>query len=638
MARFYFFPYCATLALLCGCATTAEIPTAESELTQAQTLVTQGNYAQAAIMYQHLAEVESPNQLEYRLLTINSLLKANEIGQAKRLMDNMNRSSLSERQLQQLHLYSAQIELNTGNAEKALTRLKIIKIDHLNEADKITYYQTLAFAYSIMGNFWQSAQTYSELTPLIHHEKIQYSHYETILKTLQQIPSNELAAKQASLTPPLNGWVELAQIIKLNPEVLAEKLTAWKNANPQHPANSAFLDRYSTIRTTNNDTPNVAHSTNQPVTETQTNASTTFNKIAVFLPESGEYITAAKAVKSGLIAAFKAAQKSGITPDIKFYNHSTSTTAIYQLAIKEGAQLFIGPMDKKEIVNLVKSVELSIPVLALNYVDNMNHPKLYQFGLSLNGDVSQIALKAHQDGYKNAIVIAPKNELGKRFETYLNESWKKLNGQFVITHNYNEDRRTFASVIDDLESKLNNQNNNSPSADILILSAYPKPAFGLTTALQNHQLTKSLPIYTTAQVYTGDENIDKDSGLNNVTFCDVPWMFNQVYNGELSKWSLKSNWKSLPAGYLRLLPLGIDAFQIINQLESLKTKPYSGASGRLTIDANNRVVRELYCAKFVNGLANPIGFASENIPVSNSTNSAANPVNSAADSNKIENK
>jgi outer membrane PBP1 activator LpoA protein len=312
------------------------------------------------------------------------------------------------------------------------------------------------------------------------------------------------------------------------------------------------------------------------------------------------------------MAAYHAAQKTGSVPTLHFYDSKRGNpVSLYQLAIKEGAQLCVGPLDKQEIKALVEGTDLTIPVLALNYVEGLHHPKLYQFGLSPSDDALQIALKAHHDGHQNAALLVPKTEQGKRFAVYLRDSWQKLAGHLTYVQAYNESRHTFDSVVTELESALQSSQKTTDNADAVILNAYPKPARALTAALQANENMGTLAVYATAQLYTGDEDVERDRHLTGVTFCDVPWMFNQAYGGELSKSTLKSNWQSLPTGYLRLLPLGIDAYNIINHLDELKTKPYSGASGRLTIDANNRLNRELFCAQFSNGLATPLGFASE---------------------------
>ena len=43
------------------------------------------------------------------------------------------------------------------------------------------------------------------------------------------------------------------------------------------------------------------------------------------------------------------------------------------------------------------------------------------------------------------------------------------------------------------------------------------------------------------------------------------------------------------------------AFNIIPHLGQLNSTPYSGATGTLSLNRENRISRELVCAKFING-------------------------------------
>ena len=55
----------------------------------------------------------------------------------------------------------------------------------------------------------------------------------------------------------------------------------------------------------------------------------------------------------------------------------------------------------------------------------------------------------------------------------------------------------------------------------------------------------------------------------------------------------------------------IDAYNLISQLNGLKTAAHAGATGRLTLGVDNRVNRELFCAQFVSGKPRLLNFSSE---------------------------
>ncbi len=66
----------------------------------------------------------------------------------------------------------------------------------------------------------------------------------------------------------------------------------------------------------------------------------------------------------------------------------------------------------------------------------------------------------------------------------------------------------------------------------------------------------------------GQVNASLDADLNKITFCDTPWLFNKAYQGELSMDALKETWKQFPSSYLRLIAMGIDAYNLSTRLDN----------------------------------------------------------------------
>ena len=65
--------------------------------------------------------------------------------------------------------------------------------------------------------------------------------------------------------------------------------------------------------------------------------------------------------------------------------------------------------------------------------------------------------------------------------------------------------------------------------------------------------------------------------------------------------ALKETWKQFPSAYLRLIAMGIDAYNLATRLDNLETDPYPGATGNLSLTADQRIQRKLICAKFMDG-------------------------------------
>ena len=587
MIRRYLILVVFSLGMLSGCSFI--MPTRHnSEMAQAEALIQSGKNKEAATLYKQLAELKSDSQNYYRLLSADALIRANDVKQAKQYINLLDVNALNDEQSNHLSLLQAQIELSQGNAETALTKLKVIQIEDLNNPTKIAYYQSLAFAYSLTGDAIQSAQALINIDPLVSTPKQRSKYYEQILSSLDILSEQDLHVKQPLSNPTLSGWMALANVFKQDESSFAENISKWRKLYPVHPANSAFLSDY---------LKNYHNLARSPM-------------IALILPESGAYAAPAAVIKKGFMKAYNLAKKTGrTTSEIRFYDSETSSPAkLYQQAIKEGAKLVVGPLDKKDIKALVNSTELSIPVLALNHVEGLNSPKLYQFALSPIDDAEQITVKAHQDGHQNALFLVPKSEQGKRFSGYLTDNWQKLGGNTVSVQAYDDSRTDFSQTA----QVVSKQTADDSSVDAILLNAYAKPARALYPQLQKNKTAAALPVYATSQIYLGDADAARDKNLDGVTFCDVPWVFSQAYDGELSKEALHDSWQDLSPSYLRLLPMGIDAYNLIEHLAQLKKQPFSGATGKLKLNGDNRISRELQCAKFANGVPKITDAISEN--------------------------
>lgn len=591
MIRRYLILFVFNLGALSGCSFI--MPTRHSsEMAQAQALIQSGQNKEAAVIYKQLADIKSDEQNYYRLMAADALIRTNDVKQAKQYISMVELNELDRDQLNHLSLLQAQIDLSQGNAEIALGKLKNLQIDALNNQTKIAYYQSLAFAYSLTGDTIQSAQTLINSESLIQSEKQRGKHYEQILSALSGLSAEELKLKQQQSIPPLNGWIALTQVFKQDESSLAENIAKWRALYPAHPANSVFLNDY--LKTY------------------QRNLSQ-LPLIAVILPESGAYAAPAAVIKKGFMSAYKLAKKNGTThSEIRFYDSEKDSAAkLYQQAIKDGATLVVGPLDKKDIKALT-TAELTVPVLALNHVEGLSFPKLYQFALSPIDDAGQITQKARNDGHQNALFLVPKSEQGKRFATYLTDNWQKLGGNTVNTQAYDDSKSDFSQTVQNVSKQAAEEN----VVDALIINAYAKPARSLYPQLHKNKTTAQLPVYATSQIYLGDSDSGRDKNLDGVIFCDVPWVFSQAYEGALSKAALKGNWEDLSPSYLRLLPMGIDAYNLIEHLSHLNKQPYDGATGKLKLDSQNRITRELQCAKFVNGVPKITDSASENAEAS----------------------
>ncbi len=584
MMRRYLILLIFTLPFFYGCSLATQLMYMP-EINRAETLLQQGQNKEAAAIYKRLASLNTNQQHQFRMMAADALIGAGDAKQAKKYTESINPTRLTSKQFNHLKLLHAQIALSEGDAERALMLLKSMDARPLDNRARVSYLESLAFAHSLSGDTIKSAQTLIMLDPYIRSPKKLRQHHEKILKTLMTLSPHTLHIKQPLAANTLSGWMGLARIFKTQQFNLPASLSKWRKLYPYHPANSDFLLSHEK---------KYQRKLSRPST------------IALMLPESGRYAKAARVVKNGFMAAYNQANREGrAEAKVKFYNtESSHISQLYKKAVNDGAQLVVGPLNKAHLQSLLESVELTVPVLALNHIEGLSHPHLFQFGLSPIDDGEQIALKAIQDGYKNALVLIPKSSRGERIGRYFSRHWQRLGGNIVDMHVYNPADQDFNNAVKAIAG-------NAAAADMVFMNAYARQASSLNPHLQYRNATASLPVYATSHLYLGMPDRSRDNDLDGITFCDVPWVFESVYSGSLSKFSLQSLWLELSPSYMRLVPLGIDAYNMIPHLGKMRRRPYSGATGKLTLGADNRVNRELFCARFIDGEPDLRNFASE---------------------------
>ncbi len=573
---------------------------------KAQQMMRSGNPKEAAEIYQQLAASPSSHQNRFRLLAADALLQSGEVVEAKTYADSIDPGMLSGQQRSRLNLIFAQINLSSGSAEKAIHYLDLVPAHQLNSIDRVTYHQSRAFAYSLSGQLIKSAEERIKLSELINDPQQLNQNYSAILETLTLLPVDTLRNSQPPAPNQLGGWMALAAVIKLknkNPEGFESAIRYWRYDYPGHPANSAFLDHY------------LAKSRHDFLLP---------ESIAVFLPATGPYARAARAIQEGFMAAYHRQEITSFSPQIRFYDtESSDPVTLYRQAQAGGAELIIGPLDKNRITLLAESIPLEIPVLALNHIPGLDKDNLYQFGLSPIDDVEQVTSKARMEGHRNALILVPETQLGERIGNLYAEYWQGDDDVVLDTQTYNPKSNDFSQPIkhflnlDESEQRYKKIRRLIPSVkfsprrrhdvDVIFFNASPNSARLVNPQLQFYR-AKNVPIYATHHLYSGLPDSSSDRDLNGITFCDIPWLFNSAYSGDLSQESLYEITRQFPRAYLRLIALGIDSYNLIPHLDEMDISPYSGATGNLMLSENHRIQRNLVCARFTQGIPESQGF------------------------------
>ncbi|GAW85396.1 conserved hypothetical protein [Bathymodiolus platifrons methanotrophic gill symbiont] len=575
-------------------------------------LFVQGDYSEAALLYQRLAQQISVRQNILRLKAAQAFLKIPLDDQAKINLDLISVKNLTGEQLNHLNLMYAQLDLNSGNIEQALDYLMRISVSALSHSEKTTYYEMTAFAYALSGEIVKSVRERIALDLYQHSGQKKESNNRAILELLSLMSEQTLQRQrtQPQTSTVYSGWLALEQVRRNFPsgEQQQQALNEWADQYPRHPAQPLIASGYflvSGIKLGN------------------------VRDIALFLPGSGPYGLHANALKAGFMAAYERQAVAGVQPNIHFYDtQQSSISVLYDRAVADGVQLVIGPLNKKYIQELAGSRELIVPVMALNYVEGLAKTNLYQFALSPIDEVRQAVSQARFSGHENAIILVPATANGERVSQYFQNAWEAVNGNIIQVQMFDSAARDFSFPVRQMlninESEYRSQrlqkvigtagyeSRRRQDVDVIFLAASNQKA-RLINPQFYHNRAGSVTVYGLSQVYKGQADKNQDIDLEGINFCTIPWLFDEAFQGELSMSALQDLQVQFPNGYLSLVAFGIDAYAVIAHLNDLGSISYKGATGDLLLNENNRIERHLVCAEFKDGAAVLVEMAEESM-------------------------
>lgn len=349
---------------------------------------------------------------------------------------------------------------------------------------------------------------------------------------------------------------------------------------------------------------------------------TTPNRIALLLPLSGSLAAEGQAIRNGFFAAYyQDKQQQAHSPEIQVIDtNQGDIVALYQQAVHQGARVVVGPLLKEDVERLASSGRITVPTLALNSIGVGPIKNLYQFGLSPIDEAQQAALRAWTDGYRQALVIAPNTDWGHVNANVFVQQFQQYGGRVAgqaFYYNQSDLDSSIRQLLLVNSSIVNNKavassQKRRQDADVIFMMAPPEFARQIKPLL-NYYYAGNLPIYATSHVYQGIPNVSLDNDLNGIQFCDMPWTINQghLVPGSLNRLHDKivAVWPDEFAAQPRLYALGVDAYNIIGRLNNMMASPryiVDAATGMLYLNSQQRIVRQLYWARFDQGVPRPL--------------------------------
>jgi outer membrane PBP1 activator LpoA protein len=601
-------------ALLAACAATrpSEDDPASGLSLRAQERLRVGDFSGAAQIYEQAGDISRVPDY-FRLRSADAYLRAGDNLAARRLLRSVDPKRLDRDDENLYRLLGARIDLNTGRAREAMAKLDDLDYAALSPALRGHYHILRASAHNQLGNMLESARERITAGPLLTSEEAIQKNNEAIFDALNRLPDPVLTETPAAPSSVLNGWLALVRLVRETPPAQrAEALTAWRARFPGHPAAGSFLDG---LALSGREGGTVDKVQVKPITPTKTSASAV---TAVLLPLSGPYRTLAEAIRTGVEAAHRA-DEGPDKPILRFYDtHAAEVLELYRKAVAEGATQILGPLLKEEVAALAKGGELTVPVLALNETPGVSARHLFQFGLTPEQEVDQLASRAWFDGRRIALVIVPASAYGQRIQSRFSETWRRLGGTVAAFKTYVPGSGDYSSVLSDtalLAGATTSPQGTAPpllsgTPDLILLAANERDTRIIKPYLES--LDVRLPIYAMSSFFNGRSTLGVDQDLDNLVFCDIPWVLDENEGGAFSARSLANQVQQTPPDSRKLIALGIDAYRLRGRLEELSAHPregFRGVTGMLTVSEDRRVKRQLSCARIAQGVPTGIGLA-----------------------------
>ncbi len=625
-----------------------EPTTTATDTTALEQLADDGRFLDAALAYSKLAaDAPSPQYERYTLRTAELLMLGNYVPQALQMLNEIDATTLTT-DLQIRHaLLSASISLARQLPDVALDSLNqtenlLATVDEADISPQHTrrLHRLRATALAQLGQYLESAREWVLLEPLLDDPDAVLANQEAILAAVQNIPAPILQSLQTAGPPDvLSGWLELVQLGgKMADNLLGgADMVIWRERYPAHPALDDIIAAVLLAR------PRVL-----PLPK----------KIALILPLSNRFARAASAVRDGFLAAYYAQPDSAVVnlldventdnvtdsfgmstfdtpasvvPSIAIYDAGDDPAfidLIYEQAVDDGAEFVVGPLNKDAVNQLAAYDELPVPVLALNYSEQhgenagRNLPdNLFQLSLSPEQEAQQVAERAWLDGYSRAAIITPSSTWGMRVAKAFSERWLQFGGHVVEKQTYdakksdyslpirrllnvNESEQRHKTLRQVLGKKLEFIPRRRQDIDFIFMAAGSRQARLIRPQLRFHHAPK-VPVYATSHSYSGSINPGMDRDMDGVTFADMPWTLHTGETIHTLRAEIEEIWPNASKRYSRLFALGVDAYRVIGELNTLRRNRsafYAGETGDLYLDIANRLQRRLLWAKFERGI------------------------------------
>lgn len=594
--------------VLVGCQTAPKSATEPLSAEAAQRIEGSGEHVVAAREYERLAQnTPPPLQQQYLLNAVEALIKGGQVSSARTRLDAISIAGLDPSFIAQKRVLEARLALADGDAKRALGNLdEAMRTPNLSATTLGSIYEARAQAELQLGRPIEAVRHYIQRERYLTGDAA--TENQTLLwRALEPLPPERLRAELGVASDPiLAGWLELALAVQEsagNGAAIAHALAQWRARYPNHPAGRALLESLNLGAPTL-----ISH----------------IERIALLLPLTSDYAVAAQAVRDGFLAVH-ATTPEAERPKVVIYDLGPNpelAPQVYERAVREGAQIVVGPLGREAADAIVRRAALSVPTLLLSHTDErpVSPARLFQFGLPPEQEARQAAERAYLDGCRQAALLYPSGAWGERMVGAFSGHWQRLGGLVLASQAFAENETDYSDPIKRLLNVTGSESRaaalekrtgqklvfeSRPRQDIecIFLAANPRSARLIKPQLNYHR-ARNVPVYATSHIYAGKPDRNHDLDLDGIRFGDMPWML--VQNGRIAqlRQSLQRDWPYAGTDLDRLYALGIDSYAILWQLNRISAESsarYLGVTSGLSLDREGRLHRQLAWARFRNG-------------------------------------
>jgi outer membrane PBP1 activator LpoA protein len=341
--------------------------------------------------------------------------------------------------------------------------------------------------------------------------------------------------------------------------------------------------------------------------------------IALLLPITGRAAGAALSVREGFLTAYYQAAADQ-RPRVRIYDTGVESVAqALTAAGQQGADFIVGPLTREEVIAAADFPAAHAPLLALNFLpaDRPAPAQFYQYALSPEDEARLAARRVLEDHHRRGVALVPAGDWGARVLAAFRQELVAGGGDLVATGVLEPARTDYSDAITDvlrisestaryrrleavLGTKLQFEPRRRNDIEFIFAPAQANIERLLRPQLRFH-FAGDLATYATSDAFEPDVRANED--LDGLMFPDMPWML----GGDLAeavRGAARTAWPSGGPYRGRLFAFGFDAFrlaQALRQRSGAGELSVEGLTGRLSLDPERRVRRELGWAELQNG-------------------------------------